>query len=471
MACGDCDQTQLDAIEAEICDLQEQIEACCGAMDTREANRIQTRVLTLQSQLLLCVAAGSGGGGGGDVNLTQVGGDAVALGQGLMAASLPVVLASDQSNVPANIEQIGGGALALGQALMAGSIPVVLASNQSALSAAITVGTGATDLAKAEDAASASGDVGIATLLKRTDTATAQTGTDGDYTFGVANSFGAQFIDLNTDYRVSATKSPMKVGGAAYTATDSGMASQLWRNTGLSAAATLNTYNNAACGTFAQALSTLVHDTNVSAVSQISKLEDTAHASGDAGVPVWGVRNNSAATTLTSTDGDYSPISVDGRGRLFVNGAQIEDTTPLDQDFGMYVLGVRNNDTATTLTAANGNYSTFAVDNAGRIFVDPACRRTFTTTQPTFTNATSFTLLAANTSRRYFSIQNNGNTNIMFSLSGATLTGIVPTSTNIGLVLPPGGFYESPPNAVPTSAITGYQTSGGSINTVTIVEA
>lgn len=38
-----------------------------------------------------------GGGGGGDVNLTEVGGVAITLGQKAMAASLPVVVASDQS--------------------------------------------------------------------------------------------------------------------------------------------------------------------------------------------------------------------------------------------------------------------------------------------------------------------------------------------------------------------------------------
>lgn len=41
-----------------------------------------------------------GGGGGGDVNLTEVGGAAIALGQALMAASLPVVLASNQTAIP-----------------------------------------------------------------------------------------------------------------------------------------------------------------------------------------------------------------------------------------------------------------------------------------------------------------------------------------------------------------------------------
>lgn len=42
-------------------------------------------------------------------------------------------------------------------------------------------GTGATNLGKAEDAAHASGDTGVAILAKRTDTAASSAGTDGDY--------------------------------------------------------------------------------------------------------------------------------------------------------------------------------------------------------------------------------------------------------------------------------------------------
>lgn len=42
-------------------------------------------------------------------------------------------------------------------------------------------GTGATNLGKAEDAAHTSGDVGVAILAKRTDSAASSAGTDGDY--------------------------------------------------------------------------------------------------------------------------------------------------------------------------------------------------------------------------------------------------------------------------------------------------
>lgn len=91
-------------------------------------------------------------------------------------------------------------------------------------------------------------------------------------------------------------------------------------------------------------------------------------------------------------------------------------------------------------------------------------------TTPSVTTATSFTIATANNSRNYLLIQNNSSANIMVSLSGATLTGIVPTSTNIGIVLVPGASYESAPGNCPKSAITAYQTSGATINNIVVVE-
>lgn len=93
-----------------------------------------------------------------------------------------------------------------------------------------------------------------------------------------------------------------------------------------------------------------------------------------------------------------------------------------------------------------------------------------TETTPTIVTATSTTILAANTYRKWVRIQNNSAANIMFSLQGNTLTGIAPTSTNKGFVLAAGGVYESTAAFVPVGAITCYQTSGGSINTVTVAE-
>jgi hypothetical protein len=70
-------------------------------------------------------------------------------------------------------------------------------------------------------------------------------------------------------------------------------------------------------------------------------------------------------------------------------------------------------------------------------------------------------------------IQNNSAANIAISLTGATLTGITPTSTNLCIVLSStagANIFRSDPMFVPQGAVTAYQTSGGTINTVTVVE-
>lgn len=57
---------------------------------------------------------------------------------------------------------------------------------------------------------------------------------------------------------------------------------------------------------------------NAGIVTADAKLEDSPHVSGDAGVFVLGVRAQSTPTILTSTAGDYSPLSVDLEGKLQV---------------------------------------------------------------------------------------------------------------------------------------------------------
>ena len=92
------------------------------------------------------------------------------IGQAVSATSIPVVIASDQSNVPMNIAQVGGGSLALGQTTMAGSVPVTLASNQSALTVAGTVtatfgGTAAVNLVQIGGSTLAFGQAIMATSI------------------------------------------------------------------------------------------------------------------------------------------------------------------------------------------------------------------------------------------------------------------------------------------------------------------
>lgn len=114
----------------------------------------QIRDLTAATDIITAVQSGVW-----TQNLTEVGGAAIALGQALMAASLPVVIASNQSALPVSAASLplpAGAATsanqtseiteltsintntshlpaALGQTTMVSSLPVVIASDQSTL--------------------------------------------------------------------------------------------------------------------------------------------------------------------------------------------------------------------------------------------------------------------------------------------------------------------------------------------------
>jgi len=96
-----------------------------------------------------------------------------------------------------------------------------------------------------------------------------------------------------------------------------------------------------------------------------------------------------------------------------------------------------------------------------------------TITTPTMATATSVTVAAAKPFRNFLMIQNNSGASIGLSFSGATLTGIAPTSTNFCYVLPHSAgsnIVRFDGNCVPAGAITAYQTSGGSIDTLVVIE-
>ena len=95
------------------------------------------------------------------------------------------------------------------------------------------------------------------------------------------------------------------------------------------------------------------------------------------------------------------------------------------------------------------------------------------TTTPTINTASSTTILAANPNRTLLIIQNNSAANIMVGLNGETLTGIVPSATNKGYVLPSTARANTlvlKDMSLPSGVITAYQTSGAALNTVVVIE-
>lgn len=125
-----------------------------------------------------------GGGGGGNVNLVEVGGAAISLGQALMAASLPVTIASDQT------------------------------------------WTGALNIGKAENTAHVSGDVGVMPLAVRQDTLSALAA-NGNYIPLVTDSAGRLRTvvsgPIDNGNAVSASP-PVLIGTMAATSNPGGIA-------------------------------------------------------------------------------------------------------------------------------------------------------------------------------------------------------------------------------------------------------
>lgn len=57
-------------------------------------------------------------------------------------------------------------------------------------------------------------------------------------------------------------------------------------------------------------------DSSGNLINPVSKNEDDAHSSGDAGQPVWAVRRDTRAVG-SGTDGDYSSLNVNASGELY----------------------------------------------------------------------------------------------------------------------------------------------------------
>lgn len=286
---------------------------------------VLTPVHVLESIPLATGAATSANQSTANTTLSAISGKLPAtLGQKAAAASMAVVLASDQSSIPVTGSVTVSGTVAATQSGTwavtdgGGSITVdgTLAATQSgawtvsltgtnlalvagaatigsiaSVTSSITPGTGSGNLGKAEDAVHASGDVGVMALGVRQDTdATLVSGT-GDYTPFTVDALGRLKVQL-----ASGTAGPMK-------------------------------------------------------------LEDTAHASGDAGLMIMAVRND-AGTSLVDTSGDYAPLQVDSTGALRVTstgGGGGGDATAANQTTMIGHLSTIATNTGAALPAGDNN--------------------------------------------------------------------------------------------------------------------
>ena len=156
-------------------------------------------------------------------------------------------------------------------------------------------GTDAADIGKAEDAAHASSDTGIAPLAVRNDALAALGGADGDYSPIQVGAEGAVFV-MGDQIEDTAA------GDGDYA---------------LPILATRNDTLAALAGTDGD-YGTLQIDAEGAlfvTVDDLEKAEDAQHSSGDEGVMMLGVRNDVLAA-LGGTDGDFVPLQMDDEGAL-----------------------------------------------------------------------------------------------------------------------------------------------------------
>lgn len=202
----------------------------------------------------------------------------------------------------------------------------------------VNIGASASSIAKAEDAAHTTGDVGAFVLTKRTDTAASSAGTDGDYATLNTDNTGRMWTRTGAD-------DTLYTEDAAAAADPVGPVILAVRRDTLSTSEVSADGDNIAVKATSKgelhsrnlALETLVGEVQASPTSNtmldrlktigvqltagaaaIAKLEDAASVNGDAGVPAMAIQL-AAPTNTAGTDADYAMLQMSD-GRLWVSG-------------------------------------------------------------------------------------------------------------------------------------------------------
>lgn len=165
----------------------------------------------------------------------------------------------------------------------------------------------------AEDSPHTTGDIGAFTLAVRRDTRTSGTSADGDYASFNVNANGELYVhDVDALAELVAANASLDAIEASVASIDADTSSIITE---------LQTANTT--------LSSILADTATidSNLASLTKLEDAAHSSGDAGVQALAVRKDAQGTN-TSADGDYSSLQTWSEGSLKVvdvaNGSMLQ---------------------------------------------------------------------------------------------------------------------------------------------------
>lgn len=208
-------------------------------------------------------------------------------------------------------------------------------SGQVLITESVVPGTGATHLGKAEDAVHASGDTGVMGLAVQKAAPGNLAGADGDYEplqVSAGRLWGSSVV---TDVVPGAGATNLgKAEDAASASADVGVgALAVQKAVPANTAGTDGDYEFLQVSAGRLWCSSVVTDVVPgTAATNLGKAEDAAHASGDVGVMLLGVRNDANAA-FVGTDLDYTPLAVDSAGNLQVDvltgGSEVTPTSPV----------------------------------------------------------------------------------------------------------------------------------------------
>jgi hypothetical protein len=194
-------------------------------------------------------------------------------------------------------------------------------------------GTGATNLGKAEDAAHASGDVGVQLLAVLTATPVNRSGTDGDYE-PLQISAGRLWASATIDAAL-----PAGANAIGKLAANSGV--DIGDVDILSIAAGDNNIGNV----------DVLSQIPGTGATNLGKAEDAAHTTGDTGVMALAVSNE--ANTARAADGDYLPIATDTEGNVRMVGNRDHDAVDAGEVVGAGGRAIAHGTNPTAVAAAD----------------------------------------------------------------------------------------------------------------------
>lgn len=183
----------------------------------------------------------------------------------------------------------------------------------------IIPGTARDELGKAEDSPHSNGDTGVAVFAVRQDTATALAGA-GDYIPFIVDGSGRLHVNVGAVTPGTAASNLGKAEDAPHVTGDTGVMALGVRQDTATALGANGDYVPPIFDASGRLHANVGLVTPGTAATNLGKAEDAVAANGDTGVAALAVRQDTLASSV-SNDGDYATLKVDSLGALWVRMA------------------------------------------------------------------------------------------------------------------------------------------------------